>query len=54
MEEKKKSRKNKDLEVVHGDGKDLNISPVENHIKIDRPNKPNNKDKKIIIPKSKK
>ena len=53
MEEKKNS-KNDNLEIVSGDGKDLNISPVENHIKLDRPNKPKDKDKQIVIPKVKK
>ena len=55
MDEKdKENKKNDDLEVVSGDGKNLDISPVESHIKLDRPNKPKDKDKKIIIPKAKK
>lgn len=49
-DEKKKSKK--DYEVVTGNGKDLKISPVYDHIKInDNSNKNNNK--KVIIPKGK-
>lgn len=45
------SEKNKkDIKVVSGDGKDLDISPVYEHIKSD--NVPNdNKKKDIVIPK---
>ncbi len=48
MEEKK------EIEIVRGDGKDLNISPVEDHIN-DLVNKKKNIDKKkIVIPEIKK
>lgn len=52
MSEEKK--KKKEIEIVTGDGKDLNISPVYDHIKIDKPANNTDKDKKIIVPKSKK
>ena len=41
----------KDIEVVTGNGDNLNISPVYNHVKIDKPERNKHKDKKIIIPK---
>jgi hypothetical protein len=41
----------KEIKVVSGDGKDLDISPVYEHIKSDKvPN--DNKKKDIVIPKS--
>lgn len=46
--------KKKDIEIVQGDGKDLKISPVYDHIKLDKPEKNENNDKKIIIPEKKK
>ena len=43
----------KDLEVISGTGQELDISPVYDHIKMDK--HPNvNKDKEIVIPKVKK
>ena len=50
----KKENKNVDIEVVSGDGKNLKISPVYNHVKIDKPEVKRDKNKKIIVPKSKK
>ena len=47
MEDKKK------IEIVSGDGKDLNISPVYDHIDIEKPKEKKEK-KKIIIPDNKK
>ena len=47
MEEKK------DIEIVSGDGKDLNISPVYDHIDIEKP-KDKKEKKNIIIPDNKK
>ena len=43
----------KEIKVVTGNGKDLDISPVYDHIKI---NKPASREKKkdIVIPKSNK
>ena len=49
MEEKK----NKKIEIVSGNGKDLNISPVYDHIDIEKP-KAEKGNKKIIIPEEKK
>ena len=47
------SEEKKEIKVVTGNGKDLDISPVYNHIKI---NKPTSREKKkdIVIPKSNK
>ena len=44
---------NNKIEIVSGNGKDLNISPVYNHIDIEKPNMEKDS-KKIIIPKEKK
>ena len=43
----------KDIKVVPGNGKDLDISPVYNHIDIEKPKNGKEK-KKIIIPNEKK
>lgn len=43
---------NKKIEVVSGNGKDLNISPVYEHFEIEKPK--NTKKKDIVIPKVKK
>lgn len=48
MEEKKQKK----IEVVSG-GNDLNISPVYDHIDIEKP-KENKEKKNVIIPKEKK
>ena len=47
MEEKQKK-----IEIVSGDGKDLDISPVSEYIEIEKP-KPKGKDE-IVIPEEKK
>ena len=44
---------NKKIEIVSGNGKDLNISPVYDHIDIEKPKEKKEK-KKIIIPNNKK
>lgn len=44
---------NKKIEIVSGNGKDLNISPVYDHINIEKP-KEKKEEKKIIIPGDKK
>lgn len=44
---------NKEIEIVSGNGKDLNISPVYDHIDIEKP-KEKKENKKIIIPNDKK
>lgn len=47
------SEEKKEIKVVTGNGKDLEISPVYNHIKI---NKPTSREKKkdVVIPKGNK
>ena len=46
---------NKKIEIISGNGKDLNISPVYDHIDIEKPkNKDEKEKKKIIIPQDKK
>lgn len=44
----------KEIKIVSGNGKDLNISDVRDHIKIDKKKGEVNKDNKIIIPTEKK
>ena len=44
----------KQIEIVNGDGKDLNISPVYKHLSIQKPKSKEEKKKEIIIPKEKK
>lgn len=46
------SAEKKEIKVVNGDGKDLNISPVYEHIKSNNPQR-DNKKKDIVIPKGK-
>lgn len=41
----------KEIQIVTGNGKDLDISPVYNHIKINKPAS-RKKKKDIIIPKN--
>lgn len=45
--------KNKDIDVVTGDGTEIKISPVYDHIILDKPEKKEKKEQ-IIIPKEKK
>ncbi len=52
MEERKEEKK--DIKIVSGDGKDLNISPVYNHIPISKPKIDKTGQEKIVIPKEKK
>lgn len=42
----------KKIEIVTGNGKELNISPVYDHIDIEKPKEKNEK-QKIIIPQDK-
>lgn len=42
----------KKINIVSGNGKDLNISPVYEHLEIEKPKKEEKKD--IVIPKVKK
>lgn len=44
----------KDINVVSGDGKDLNISPVYDNLDIQKPEEDTNTKKNIIIPEVKK
>lgn len=44
----------KKIEIVDGDGSDLNISPIYKHLNIAKPKTKSNKEKKIIIPEEKK
>lgn len=46
------TKSKKEIEIISGNGKDLNISPVYDHIDIEKPNIKKEK-KKIIIPKNK-
>ncbi len=48
MEDKNSNK----IEIVSGNGKDLNISPVTDYINIEKPKKEKEK-KKIIIPEEK-
>jgi len=47
MDEKKK------IEIITGDGKDLDISPVYQHLEVEKP-KEEKKKENIIIPEEKK
>lgn len=44
----------KDITVVSGDGKDLNISPVYDNLDIAKPEDDTNTKKNIVIPEVKK
>lgn len=44
--------KDKNIKIVSGNGKDLDISPVYDHIDIEKPKEEKEK-KKIIIPEDK-
>ena len=46
--------KKQNIEIVTGDGKDLEISPVYNHLPISKPKIKETSDKKIVIPSEKK
>ena len=50
--EEEEKKKNKDIEIVTGDGSDLNISHVYDHITLEKQEKKNNEE--IIIHKEKK
>lgn len=53
MENKENLKKEqKDIKIITGTGEDLDISPVYDHIKMDKPKKDTNK--KIIVPKKSK
>lgn len=44
----------KQIEIVNGDGKELDISPVYEHLSIGKPKRKDEKKKEIVIPKEKK
>ena len=44
----------KQIKIVSGDGKELNISPVYEHLSIGKPKTKEEKKKEIVIPKEKK
>ena len=44
----------KDIDIVSGDGSNLNISPVYEHLKSAKPKSTKEKPKNIVIPKTKK
>lgn len=44
----------KPIEVVNGDGKELEISPVYKHLSIAKPKTKDENKKEIVIPKEKK
>ena len=44
----------KDIEVVSGNGEDLNISPVYDNLDITKPDEDSTPKKNIIIPETKK
>lgn len=48
------SDKPKKIEIVNGDGNDLEISPVYKHLSIAKPKTKDEKKKNIVIPEEKK
>lgn len=46
----KKDEEKRDIDVVTGDGSEINISHVYDHVILDKPSK-NGKKEKIVIPK---
>ena len=44
----------KNIDIVSGDGSNLNISPVYEHLKSAKPKSIKEKPKNIVIPKTKK
>ena len=46
----KKDEEKRDIDVVTGDGSEINISHVYDHVILDKPSK-NEKKEKIVIPK---
>lgn len=51
--DEKENQKQQDIKIITGDGKDLDISPVYDHVIIDKPIT-SEKKKNVIIPKEKK
>ena len=46
----KNEEEKKDIDVVSGDGSEIDISPVYDHVILDKPNKKEKKEQ-IVIPK---
>lgn len=46
------SENKKSIEIINGDGSDLNISPVSDHLNSSKPKCKDEKPKNIVIPKS--
>ena len=53
LENINKTPEKKEIQIISGDGDGLNISPVREHIDIEKPHEKPKKDK-IIIPEEKK
>lgn len=53
-EEEKKEKQEKQIEIVTGDGSDLDISPVYEHLNVAKPKSIDKKEKNIVIPKESK
>ena len=51
MSDNKDKKEPEEIEIINGDGKDLDISPVYDHIKDTTPQPSSKKQKNIIIPK---
>lgn len=51
MSDNKGKKEPEEIEIINGDGKDLDISPVYDHIKDTTPQPSSKKPKNIIIPK---
>ena len=51
MEENENENDDQKIEIVTGDGTDLDISPVSTHIPASKPKIQEGNNKKIIIPK---
>lgn len=54
VEETEKKEQSNDIQIVSGDGTDLDISPVYEHIEIEKPTNIEHNKKNIIIPPTKK
>ena len=50
MDEKEIEEEKKDIDVISGDGSEIEISPVYDHVILDKPNKKDKKEQ-IVIPK---
>lgn len=44
----------KNIEIINGNGSNLNISPVYEHINVAKPKTKNKKNKNIVVPKKNK